>query len=77
MANQVVNSKEDIMRFGKYKGRAVKDIMEENAQYLLWLADVKAIVLAKELEETIIELASQQHIEYLVSKDMIEDYDIY
>ena len=34
-----ISDRETVLTFGKYKGESIADILEEDAQYLVWLHD--------------------------------------
>ena len=66
---QVINKTSDTLIFGKYKGKTVLDVLDENAQYLLWCATNSIIGLSKELEESVKRVSDTQRRDYLDSMD--------
>ena len=51
----------DILTFGTYNGKTINDVIEINAQYLLWAIDEGIIDVSDELLVTIQKEARNQH----------------
>ena len=39
MTRQVISTLADILRFGKYRGKTVKEVIDLNPGYILWMHD--------------------------------------
>jgi hypothetical protein len=48
---QNITDYEDVMTFGKYKGKTVEWIWEHNLEYLIWLVDEGVVKMREEMYE--------------------------
>lgn len=47
--NEIVTDRKHLMTFGKYKGESIQDILDVDAQYLVWLHNNSDFELSAEL----------------------------
>ena len=48
---QDIDSYDDVLRFGKYRGRTMSEVLSEDPDYLNWLADEEIVDFSEEMLE--------------------------
>lgn len=66
LEKQKILKYDSVLTFGKYKGKTVKEISEENANYLLWIDNeiIKDYQLDNDIKEEIKNLSEKQSSEF-------------
>lgn len=53
MIRQIIKDYEDIMTFGKYKGKTIEWIVDEQPSYIVWLVENEIIECDDEIYEDV------------------------
>ena len=68
---QKIIKETDLLEFGKHCGRSVRDVIEQEASYILWLDKEEIVEFPEWIVERAIKFSKKQHRDWLY-----ENYDI-
>lgn len=67
---------EDVMTFGKYKGKKIEDVLSENPSYLVWAHDdIKWFKLEQEIYDEAVDQANNKRWDNEELDNGIDIYD--